>query len=148
MSPATTAHEQPADSHDDSGVTAELLLLSQQLLDCITGGDWETYVRLCDPALTAFEPEARGGRVEGLEFHRYYFDMHASEPPKTAVRNTLVGPQVRLLGPAAALVTYVRLVQLVDAAGKPQTARFEETRVWQRCDGKWRHVHFHRSANS
>ena len=24
-------------------------------------------------------------------------------------------------------------------------AAFEETRVWQRRDGRWRHVHFHRS---
>ena len=32
--------------------------------------------------------------------------------------------------------------------GKPITARCEETRLWQRQDGRWRHVHFHRSANS
>ena len=27
-----------------------------------------------DPRLTAFEPEARGNLVEGLEFHKFYFD--------------------------------------------------------------------------
>ena len=27
-----------------------------------------------DPHLTAFEPEARGNLVEGLEFHKFYFD--------------------------------------------------------------------------
>ena len=25
--------------------------------------------------------------------------------------------------------------------------RSEETRVWERRDGVWKHVHFHRSAN-
>ena len=30
--------------------------------------------RLCDPHLTAFEPEAIGNLVEGLEFHKFYFD--------------------------------------------------------------------------
>ena len=30
--------------------------------------------RLCDPHLTAFEPEALGNLVEGLEFHKFYFD--------------------------------------------------------------------------
>ena len=30
--------------------------------------------RLCDPNMTAFEPEAIGNLVEGLEFHKFYFD--------------------------------------------------------------------------
>ena len=57
-------------------------------------------------------------------------------------------PHVRMLGPDAAVVCYVRLTQSVDATGAPQTSRFEETRVWQRENGHWKHVHFHRSANS
>jgi calcium/calmodulin-dependent protein kinase (CaM kinase) II len=34
--------------------------------------------RLCDPHLTAFEPEALGNLVEGLEFHKFYFDNRES----------------------------------------------------------------------
>lgn len=30
--------------------------------------------KLVDPHLTALEPEARGNLVEGLEFHKFYFD--------------------------------------------------------------------------
>jgi calcium/calmodulin-dependent protein kinase (CaM kinase) II len=44
-----------------------------------------------------------------------------------------------------AVVAYTRLNQRVDADSSPTTVGFEETRVWQRRDGRWRHVHFHRS---
>lgn len=30
--------------------------------------------KMCDPAVTAFEPEALGNLVEGLDFHRFYFE--------------------------------------------------------------------------
>src|SRR3712207_3754222 len=53
----------------------ELLALTQRLLDSITGGDWATYEQLCDPTLTAYEEEAPGQLVEGLAFHRFYFDL-------------------------------------------------------------------------
>ncbi len=41
---------------------AELLQLNQRLLDSIAHADWATYQELCDPSLTAFEPEALGQR--------------------------------------------------------------------------------------
>lgn len=46
-----------------------LLSLTQRLLDAIVAGDYETYQELCDPSLSAFEPEAAGCLVQGLEFH-------------------------------------------------------------------------------
>lgn len=30
--------------------------------------------KICDPGLTSFEPEALGNLVEGMDFHRFYFD--------------------------------------------------------------------------
>jgi len=45
-----------------------------------------------------------------------------------------------------AVVSYVRLNQRVTGDGTPATDSFEETRVWQKQNGKWRHVHFHRSV--
>jgi calcium/calmodulin-dependent protein kinase (CaM kinase) II len=123
----------------------ELLDLTQRLLDAIASGDWEAYQVLCAGTLTAFEPEARGHLVEGLEFHRYYFSLPRSKLP---TNTTIASPHVRLLGEDTAIVSYVRLLQDLDDAGRPQTSRFEETRVWQRQQGQWRHVHFHRSANS
>jgi calcium/calmodulin-dependent protein kinase (CaM kinase) II len=127
-----------------SSVERELLTLTERLLQAITAGDWETYQQLCDPSLTAFEPEARGHLVEGLEFHRYYFSLER-RPSKVNV--TMVAPQVRLLGPEAAMVNYVRLTQVTPADGQTTTNISEETRIWQRMDGQWRHVHFHRSTN-
>jgi calcium/calmodulin-dependent protein kinase (CaM kinase) II len=119
----------------------ELLDLNQQLLDSIAAGDWETYQELCDPTITCFEPEGRGHLVHGLEFHRFYFDLGPSDGPRTT---TMASPKVRLMGDVA-LVTYVRLVQSLDAGGSPVTSHYEETRVWQMHQGKWQHVHFHRS---
>jgi calcium/calmodulin-dependent protein kinase (CaM kinase) II len=121
----------------------ELLTLTHRLLESIAKADWETYQLLCDPTLSAFEPEARGQLAEGLEFHRFYFALGARRTP---VNTTICAPHVRLLSDDAAVVSYVRLVQSLDAAGVPQTARSEETRVWQKRDGIWRHVHFHRST--
>ena len=53
----------------------ELLRLNQRLLESIATADWATYQDLCDASLTAFEPEALGQLVEGLEFHRFYFNL-------------------------------------------------------------------------
>jgi calcium/calmodulin-dependent protein kinase (CaM kinase) II len=120
----------------------ELLSLTQRLLDSISDGDWNTYQELCDPTLTAFEPEAPGQVVEGLPFHRFYFDLGGV---RGRHQTTICSPRVRLLGDVA-LVAYVRLVQRVGADGIPVTVASSETRVWQRQEGRWRHVHFHRSA--
>jgi calcium/calmodulin-dependent protein kinase (CaM kinase) II len=124
---------------------SDLLDLTQQLLDSIVTADWETYERLCDPTISAFEPEARGQLVEGMDFHRFYFDLGASDKPKQA---TIASPHVRLLGENVAIVSYVRLVQSIDGEGNPQTSRCDETRVWERQEDGWRHVHFHRSVNA
>ena len=51
-----------------------------------------------------------------------------------------------MLGSDAAVIAYVRLVQKLDGSEKPVTICTEETRVWQRIDGQWKHVHLHRSS--
>lgn len=125
--------------------TEELLVLSRRLLESIGSADWKTYAALCDESITCFEPEARGHLVPGMEFHKYYFDLPKSDTP-TPRHTTLCDPHVRLMGEAA-VVSYVRLVQHFDGSGTPVTSRYEETRVWQKIGGAWKHVHFHRSAS-
>ena len=82
-----------------------------------------------------------------MPFHKYYFDLPGS-PQKPAKNVTMSQPHVRLLGDGAAVLSYVRLTQSLDANGCPQTTRVEETRVWQKINGEWKHVHFHRSGNA
>ena len=94
-----------------------------------------------DPALTAFEPESRGQLVSGLPFHKFYFDLGGFGGRR---QTTMVSPHVRIMGDVA-IVAYVRLIQRTNSDGTPTTQAFEETRVWQRTDGRWRNVHFHRS---
>jgi hypothetical protein len=140
----TNPRSQTARGASLGGVEAELLALNQRLLDSIAAADWKTYDELCDPTLSAFEPEARGRLVEGMAFHKFYF---ALVKPKVVPQVTMSSPHVRMLGPDGAVVSYVRLVQKLDDTGAPVTTVSEETRVWQRHDGHWRHVHFHRSNN-
>jgi calcium/calmodulin-dependent protein kinase (CaM kinase) II len=128
-------------------LTQQLLDLNQKLLNAIVCGDWKTYESLCDPSITCFEPEARGQVVAGMAFHKYYFDLPGS-PQKPAKNVSMAQPHVRLLGNEGAVLSYVRLTQSLDASGAPQTGRMEETRVWQRVGGEWKHVHFHRSGNA
>ena len=118
--------------------------MTQELLDCITAGDWTTYQRLCDPTLSAFEPEARGHMVVGMDFHRFYFDLQSKESP---AQTSIIAPHVRRLGDDVTVVSYIRLIQHVSESNLPKTSCFEETRVWQCQDGQWRNVHFHRSGS-
>ncbi len=120
---------------------AELVDLTRRLLDAITKADWDTYEKLCDPTLSAFEPEGRGHLIEGMSFHRFYFKLGAGDTPRNT---TIASPHVRLLGDVG-VVSYVRLIQWIGETGATVTSPFEETRIWQRQDGVWRHVHFHRS---
>lgn len=119
----------------------ELLALTQQLLDAIAAADWATYEAMCDPALTAFEPEGRGHLIEGMDFHRFYFDLGPAASPRNT---TMSSPKVLLMGDVA-VVTCVRLIQWLNEAGATVTSHFEETRIWQRQGDTWQHVHFHRS---
>lgn len=120
--------------------SSDLLALNQRLLESIASGDWATYQELCDPTLTAFEPEAHGQLVEGLAFHEFYFKLGGFSAQHNT---TMAAPKVRVLGDVA-VVTYVRLNQRV-VNGAPTTAAVAETRIWHRQAGRWKHVHFHRT---
>ena len=108
--------------------------LNERLLYAIDSGDLETYRELCDPSLTAFEPEALGNLVEGLGFHETYFGSPASGKRKSSVR----APHIRLLGDTA-VVAYVRLVQSTTSDGQHSTTDFEETRGLSRLRSELHH---------
>ncbi|XP_016838008.1 calcium/calmodulin-dependent protein kinase type II alpha chain isoform X32 [Nasonia vitripennis] len=123
----------------------EIIKMTEQLIESINTGDFEAYTKICDPHLTAFEPEALGNLVEGMEFHKFYFDNVLGKNCK-AVNTTILNPHVHLLGEDAACIAYVRLTQYMDKQGVAHTQQSEESRVWHKKDNKWQNVHFHRSA--
>nr|QHX41518.1 calcium/calmodulin-dependent protein kinase type II alpha chain isoform X2 [Octopus vulgaris] len=124
----------------------EIIKLTEQLIAAITSSDFEGYTRFVDPHVTSFEPEALGNLIVGMDFHKFYFDHVLSKNSKT-LNTTILNPHVHLLGDDAACIAYVRLTQYIDRDGVPITVQSEETRVWQRKDGKWQNVHFHRSGS-
>uniref|UniRef100_A0A4W4FUY1 Calcium/calmodulin-dependent protein kinase II association-domain domain-containing protein n=1 Tax=Electrophorus electricus TaxID=8005 RepID=A0A4W4FUY1_ELEEL len=123
----------------------EIIKVTEQLIEAISNGDFESYTKMCDPSVTAFEPEALGNLVEGLDFHRFYFENLWSKNSKP-VHTTILNPHIHLIGEEAACIAYIRITQYIDTNGMPRTAQSEESRVWHRRDGKWQIVHFHRSG--
>ncbi|CAH1407303.1 unnamed protein product [Nezara viridula] len=135
------------DSEDTDARKQEVIKITEQLLEAITAGDYDAYTKICDPHLTSFEPESLGNLVEGMDFHKYYFD-HVAPKSSKFLNTTILNPNVHLLGEEAACIAYVRLTQYLDKQGATQVCQCEETRVWQKKDSKWQNVHFHRSSNT
>ncbi|XP_077416756.1 calcium/calmodulin-dependent protein kinase (CaM kinase) II beta 1 isoform X11 [Vanacampus margaritifer] len=159
LEPQTTVIHNPVDgtkeSSDSSNTTVEdedvkarkqeIIKITEQLIEAINNGDFEAYAKICDPGLTSFEPEALGNLVEGMDFHRFYFDNLLSKNNKP-IHTTILNPHVHLIGDDAACIAYIRLTQFVDGQGRPQSSQSEETRVWHRRDAKWQNIHFHCSG--
>ncbi|XP_067101609.1 calcium/calmodulin-dependent protein kinase (CaM kinase) II gamma 1 isoform X7 [Osmerus mordax] len=133
------------DEEDMKARKQEIIKITEQLIEAVNNGDFEAYTRICDPGLTSFEPEALGNLVEGMDFHKFYFENLLSKNSKP-VHTTLLNPHVHLIGEDAACIAYIRLTQFVDAQGRPRSSQSEETRVWHRRDSKWLNVHFHCSG--
>ncbi|XP_030594349.1 calcium/calmodulin-dependent protein kinase (CaM kinase) II beta 1 isoform X2 [Archocentrus centrarchus] len=159
LEPQTTVIHNPVDrtkeSSDSSNTTVEdedvkarkqeIIKITEQLIEAINNGDFEAYAKICDPGLTSFEPEALGNLVEGMDFHRFYFENLLAKNSKP-IHTTILNPHVHLIGEDAACIAYIRLTQFVDSQGRPRSSQSEETRVWHRRDSKWQNIHFHCSG--
>ncbi|XP_067375880.1 calcium/calmodulin-dependent protein kinase (CaM kinase) II beta 1 isoform X30 [Channa argus] len=159
LEPQTTVIHNPVDgtkeSSDSSNTTVEdedvkarkqeIIKITEQLIEAINNGDFEAYAKICDPGLTSFEPEALGNLVEGMDFHRFYFENLLAKNSKP-IHTTILNPHVHLIGEDAACIAYIRLTQFVDGQGRPRSSQSEETRVWHRRESKWQNIHFHCSG--
>ncbi|XP_035996504.1 calcium/calmodulin-dependent protein kinase type II subunit beta isoform X7 [Fundulus heteroclitus] len=159
LEPQTTVIHNPVDgikgSSDSSNTTIEdedvkarkqeIIKITEQLIEAVNNGDFEAYAKICDPGLTSFEPEGLGNLVEGMDFHRFYFDNLLSKNSKP-IHTTILNPHVHMIGEDAACIAYIRLTQFVDSQGRPRSSQSEETRVWHRRDSRWQNVHFHCSG--
>lgn len=145
----TEAATQPASAQPQwkAQKEQEIIRLTQQLITSITTQDFDTYSKLVDPHVTAFEPEANGNLVEGVEFHKFYFD-NVLRQRNAPTNTTILSPHVHILSAEAACISYVRLTQRIGGNGEPVTDQSEETRVWQLKNGHWVCVHLHRSSKS
>ncbi|XP_043967533.1 calcium/calmodulin-dependent protein kinase (CaM kinase) II beta 1 isoform X22 [Gambusia affinis] len=123
----------------------EIIKITEQLIEAINNGDFDAYAKICDPGLTSFEPEALGNLVEGMDFHRFYFENLLAKNNKP-IHTTILNPHVHLIGEDAACIAYIRLTQFVDNQGRPRSSQSEETRVWHRRESKWQNIHFHCSG--
>ena len=124
----------------------EILALNQAMLESVAQGNWEQYAHFCSSDVSCFEAESEGHLVEGLAFHRYYFDLPSDGEVCTPspVTVTMARPHLRWLSDHAVVISYTRLTQkLVD--GAPITATCCETRIWHNTNAKWHQVHVHRS---
>ena len=123
----------------------EILRLNQAMLTSVASGDWHAYSAVCADDVSCFEAESEGHLVEGLPFHRYYFELPGdSSQPAPAVNVTMARPHLRWLSDDSVVVSYTRLTQKL-VNGDPVTARCCETRIWQKLGGNWKQVHVHRS---
>ncbi|KAM5240307.1 calcium/calmodulin-dependent protein kinase type II subunit gamma isoform 8-T8 [Hipposideros larvatus] len=143
---APSAGMQPQPSLCSSAMRKqEIIKITEQLIEAINNGDFEAYTKICDPGLTSFEPEALGNLVEGMDFHKFYFENLLFKNNKP-IHTTILNPHVHVIGEDAACIAYIRLTQYIDGQGRPRTSQSEETRVWHRRDGKWLNVHYHCSG--
>ncbi|XP_032326039.1 calcium/calmodulin-dependent protein kinase type II subunit gamma isoform X18 [Camelus ferus] len=132
---APSAGMQPQPSLCSSAMRKqEIVKITEQLIEAINNGDFEAYTKICDPGLTSFEPEALGNLVEGMDFHKFYFENLLSKNSKP-IHTTILNPHVHVIGEDAACIAYIRLTQYIDGQGRPRTSQSEETRVWHRRDG-------------
>ena len=147
----------------------EIIDLTKKMLEVISAGDWQAYAEMCDAELTAIEPESLGKHnvtlqnlnpiflyfaikisyclvvgqiVKGLEFHKFFFDF---PKPSTPVRFevSMSDVNVKVTGHVA-VISYIRLVQKHDGQAYKLT-KASETRVWEKKNGSWKMIHFHRS---
>ena len=123
----------------------EILAINQAMLESVASGNWEHYSQVCNPDISSIEAESVGHLVEGLPFHRYYFNL-PSDPNTAAipVTVTMARPHLRWLSDEAVVLSYTRLTQRLQN-GEAVTTRCCETRIWQRINNTWQQVHVHRS---
>lgn len=123
-SDGSTAKEKESKESTDSSITLEdedvtktrrqeIIKMTDQLIKAINSGDFEAYAKICDPQLTAFEPESLGNLVEGMDFHKFYFENVLGKNSK-AINTTILNPHVHLLGDDTACIAYIRLTQFID----------------------------------
>ena len=104
---------------------------TQRLLHSISSKDWYIYTSYVDPSVTCFEPEVLGHLVQGLDFHKFYFNLEGvgnsnRNSNKPSIQNTIVRHHFRFLDDMAAVIPYTRC--LVVFVGRHNNIRLDRDR--------------------
>lgn len=129
---------------DNGSDTNSLIFLTQKLLDSISNKDWDTYVTLCDEKVTGIEKESENNLVDGLDFHKFYFDIPNDN--NIVIKETIVQPIIKIYGDIG-IICYKRLRHFANITDKTvKTEFYNETRVWRNnINIGWKLMHFHKS---
>lgn len=118
----------------------ELKQILMKLLHGIRTGDVDTYKELVSKSLSCFEPETQGHNVDGLAFHLFFMEHSKIKDP---YHLEIVNPIIRVYGDTG--YTAYTLIQNKLKDGNYVITQVNETRIFNKENGKWKMVHFHRS---
>eukprot|EP00276_Gloeochaete_wittrockiana_P017960 CAMPEP_0184358312 /NCGR_PEP_ID=MMETSP1089-20130417/113977_1 /TAXON_ID=38269 ORGANISM="Gloeochaete wittrockiana, Strain SAG46.84" /NCGR_SAMPLE_ID=MMETSP1089 /ASSEMBLY_ACC=CAM_ASM_000445 /LENGTH=151 /DNA_ID=CAMNT_0026696577 /DNA_START=37 /DNA_END=488 /DNA_ORIENTATION=+ len=105
-------------SCQDVDFNEKMINLNWILLRSIECKLYDVYEYLVDSSVTCFEPESNGALVQGMEFHKFYFDLPSYGKPG---HTTIASPVVRILGDSVAVVAFERLTQRMTSSGPVTT---------------------------
>jgi hypothetical protein len=114
----------------------EILMRNGLLLDAIVHFDHDGYRSLTHESLLGID--LQGKVLDGNDIPGYHLEG-------THLMNvSMVSPSVRFLSKWAAVVSYIRIDQVVRGR-RSQTIEGRETRVWEKQDGNWINCHYHQT---
>ena len=115
----------------------------ERLVSVVARCDADAYRKLVADDVSSFEFDIAPYRIDTLEFHLHLLKQSA-QLPTPAPRIDILTPRVRVLGNVA-IASYT-LLKTVQADGKSVFRSCNESRVFEKREGTWVMVHFHRSA--
>lgn len=117
----------------------------QKLLDAVSHCDTGAYSQLVAEDVSAFEFDVSPYRIDGIDFHLNLMKEKGKRLRPTQV--SILTPRVQRFGNIA-IASYTRLNTVWDEDGEPEFDNCNETRVFERREGTWVMVHFHRSEGA
>jgi hypothetical protein len=114
----------------------EILMRNGLLLNTIVHFDHDGYRSLTHESLLGID--LQGKVLDGNDIPGYHLEG-------THLMNvSMVSPSVRFLSKGAAVVSYIRIDQVVRGR-RSQTIKGRETRIWEKQDGNWINCHYHQT---
>lgn len=121
--------------------TEEFRAALLELLHTIEKAEVETYQQRVSEKVTCFEPETGGAKVKGRDMH-IFFVKNSTAPDHYFF--DIIDPTFKISGDLAYAAYTFLLAEISD--GKTTSTTENVTRIFQKEEGEWKMVHFHRSV--